>query len=85
MAIMKNMTYRYAIVRRRQTKMASNYAPGVTGFESAISGGAELSVSVDCNECEKEIVADINYDGAGYYEMTCKHCGTKQDRKVDLD
>ena len=35
--------------------MASNYPPGVTGFEYQISGGYETQVFIDCYECEKEI------------------------------
>lgn len=79
------MTYQYANVRRRQIKMASNLMPGLSGFESAISGGYETYAALECGECEKEFKATLNYDGAGYYEVVCTYCKAKQERKVDLD
>ena len=64
--------------------MASNYPPGVTGFEYQIAGGYETQAFADCYECEQEMIGDIDYSGAGYYEFKCDKCGKVQDRKVDL-
>jgi hypothetical protein len=65
--------------------MASNYPPGVTGFEYQIAGGYETQVFVDCYECEKEIDNKIDYSGPGSYELTCDKCGKVQNRKLDLE
>jgi len=42
-------------------------------------------ISLDCNECGAEILAEINYDGAGTYETQCGKCGNKQDFKYEED